>query len=334
MPALRRGRSRLPALVLLAGLAAACGGAGDVAVDPSDGVPPPVALSPVGTAAPRDTSTVFPLTGTKAPDADAAERPAVAVALRSGGTASPVRGVDAADLVYVAFPGSGRQRSVAVYQSRDADRVGPVASVRPLDAALLRVLGPVLVHAGGTTGFLKQVDAASLPQWSTLSQPSSFERDDTGAAYGSTKDARGAKGARDARPGVLPFAPEPLTGDAPDDVTVRVPGQDPFALSYDDGTWSGTVGGLRLSATNVLVQEVAYSDLLLPHTGGLTERTPDLEDEGRATVLAGPQVAPGSWNRPGRAASLKYVLKGGTPARLSPGTTWVLLVPEDTEVDT
>lgn len=335
-PLARRARARVPALVLLAALAAAgCAGGDPTAVDPADGVPAPVTLAPVATAGPADDARSYPLTGLPADDPDAARRPVIAVAVRSGGSASAPRGLDRADVVYVSFPAAGRQRSVALYQSRDSDAVGPVASVRPLDAALLRVVGSVLVHAGGSKGFLQQVENAGLPQWSTLTQPSSFERDDSGAAYADTADARRADGARKAPLGLLPLAPEPVTGDAPDDVRLDIPGQPEVELRWDDEAagWRGSVGDLRLAAANVLVQEVAGTDLVIPKTGGTTERNPDLEDEGRATVLTGPRVGAGSWNRPGRGASLSYLWKDGTPVRLSPGTTWVLLVPRDTEVD-
>ena len=335
VPSTRR-TGHLPVLALLGALAASgCAAGASTAVDPSDGVPAPVSLGPVGTAAPVDDALRYPLTGLPAEDAGAARRPVVAVAVRSVGTSPQAQGLDRADVVYVSFPAADRQRSVALFHSRDSDAVGPVAAVRPLDPGLLRVVRSVLVHAGGTSGFLKQVASAGLPEWSTLAQPSSFERDDTGAAYVATQDARDAEGATPAPLGLLPFAPEPATGDAPDEVRLSIPGQETAELAWDadGGAWRGTVGDLRLAAANVLVQEVATQELVIPKTGGTTERSPDLEDEGRATLLIGPQVQDGSWNRPGRGASLKYVLEDGTPARLSPGTTWVLLVPRDTEVD-
>jgi hypothetical protein len=51
-------------------------------------------------------------------------------------------------------------------------------------------------------------------------------------------------------------------------------------------------------------------------------------------VLAGPRVVPGTWNRPGRGTSIKYVGADGVPVQFVPGATWVLLVPAGTPVAT
>ncbi|HEU0102875.1 MAG TPA: DUF3048 domain-containing protein [Mycobacteriales bacterium] len=338
-----RQRSRVaqraaPAVGLLCGaVLAACGsgGSGGAApVNPLDGVP---SAAPAGTPAgvtPSATPLPAPLTGRPATSPEAAAVPIVAVAIDAG--RAPLAGLEQADVVYVSFPSTGRQRGLALYQSQDAARVGPVGDTRPLDGKLLVALDAVLQHSGGPAGFVKQVGAAELPEWSSLVHTSSFTRDPaTGQVYGSTAAARQAPGAGPARGGLLLFAPPappPVTGPGP--VEVRIPGQPTSSLTYDlaSGTWRATVGAFSLSATNVVLQEVTYEPLVVPQTGGRTEGSPALEGAGKATMLSGPVVDVGTWNRPGRTTNLKYVGGNGTPTRLQPGTTWVLLVPAGTGV--
>lgn len=333
-----RSRSRLVSAVALTLAAAACSGTSS-AVDPRDSVPTPASIAPVTPVLPTVTATL-PLTGQPAATPELAARPIVAVAVEAGSGLPASAGIGNADLVYVSFPSTHRQRGLALFQSKDSDRVGPVADTRPLDGKLLRTTSAVLEHSGGTSGFVKQVGRADLPQWSSLVHPSSFARDPaSGALYGSTSAARAAEGVQPARPGLLAFSdpgtPLPTaTAAAPTGVRIEVSGQDPISVSYDaaTGTWRGSVGGLSVAATNVVVQQVTYASLVLPKTGGRTEGSPDPDGTGSATLLSGPQVDQGTWNRPGGGTSTKYVHHDGTPARFAPGPTWVLLVPTGTPV--
>jgi len=333
---LRRRALPLVAVAALALLTAACSGAEPVA-DPLDGVPSPAA-APRVPATPTPTSYgPLPLTGLPARSRSQLGRALVAVAVRTGTGLGTPRGLDAADVVYVSFPTAGRQRALGLFQSTDADRVGPVTSTRPLDGKLLAAVGAVLVHAGGTRGFLEQLDAHGLAQWSAAVHSDGFDRASDGSVYASTSVARGADGTAPARPGLLALADDaPGAGPARRGrVRIAVPGQETAELHYDGGarTWKGTLGQLPVAATNVVVQVVAYDPLVLPKSGGLVEGNPKPDGKGEATLLSGPRVDAGSWNRPGQRTSTRFVRHDGTPARLAAGTTWVLLVPPGTEVE-
>ncbi len=336
-PAARRRGAGLT-LVCVTALAACSSGSS--AADPRDGVPQAAAAAPVATASPTGPTQTFPLTGLPAPSAATAATPVVAVAVDAGsGLPGPV-GTDKADVVYVGFPSGGRQRGLALYQSADSARVGPVGDTRPVDSKLLVAIDAVLEHSGGAAGYVKQVDAADLPEWSSLVHPETFTRDAaSGLVYGSSAAARAATGAVPARTGLLLFADTPAAAapTPPAPVTVAVSGQPGIRLDFDvaSGTWRGAVGSFRLAATNVVVQQVPYDALVVPHTGGRTEGSPNLEGQGKAAILSGPRVdAEGSWNRPGRSTSTKFIGGDGTPIRLSPGITWVLLVPAGSSIGT
>lgn len=302
----------------------------------SDPLPRATSGASAGPPRPSPSPTALaPLTGRPVPAGQDATRPIVAVAVISGSGRPPPVGVERADLVYLAFPAADRQRALALFQSQDASRVGPVHDTRPMDSNLLIVLGAVLTHEGGAPWFVRRVDKSKLPQWSAVVRPSSFERDpSTGALYVSTMVARTAPGARRVPQGLLAFRPPAKVTRPPRPVRVAVPGQPELRLTFDvaRGTWTGTVGSFSVRASNVLVQQVTYERLPLPGAGGHTEGHPTVFGTGRATVLTGGQVTAASWHRSGRAALTSFVAANGVPVRLLPGPTWVLLVPAGTSV--
>lgn len=274
-----------------------------------------------------------PLTGLRAASSQDVARPIVAVAIAGGSTRPTPVGIASADLVYLAFPGTSRQRALALFQSRDAARAGPVDITRPMDGNILSVLGPVLTHAGGPARFIRRLDLSKLPQWSAAVHPSGFTRDSAGAYYVSTTTARSAAGARRVTAGLVSFGTAPA-GPAPAPVRVAASGQPALTLSYDPKArvWNGRMGAFPIRAANVLLQQVTYSRQEFPHSGGLTEGSPDVVGSGKATVLSGPRVVPATWNRSGRATLTSFVGPSAVPVRLAPGATWVLLVPTGTPI--
>ena len=104
---------------------------------------------------PGPTGTVAPLTGL-AVTAAVAQRPAVAVAVSGPDPA----GLGSADLVFEEM--SSPVRYLAVFQSAEANAVGPVASTRPTDGQALSVLHPLTGYAGGTASFISVLDATKI----------------------------------------------------------------------------------------------------------------------------------------------------------------------------
>ena len=340
---MRTARRRLVGALLTACSLCACSTPPGPSAAPSPPATRPASPTASPSAAPGPASEALsPLTGLPV-EAEVARAVTVAVPVDAGAGRTAPSGLRAADLAYVAFPGPERQRVVALYQSRGADAVGPVAQTRPMDGKVVGVLDAVLQYAGGPASFVRQLQQAEITEWSSLVHSAGFTRDAAGALYASPVSARAAEGARAARAGVLPFARTEPPDDGPAEVEVEVevevdvevPSQPSLTLRYDAAkqVWDGTIGDVDVSATNVVLQEVEYEPLVLPKTGGATERDPVLlSASGKATVLRPSGAVSGTWNRRGRTTLTSYVGGDGVPVRLAPGTTRVLLVPEGTGI--
>ena len=172
---------------------------------------------------------------------------------------------------------AGLSRFAVVYQSHDADPVGPVRSIRPSDPAIVKPLNPLFAYSGGTTKFINGLHGAGIADVGVDAAPGAYYRGGGRAAphnlYSSTQALyRSAK-----TPGA---APVPLftysdpklasvpAGSAPaSHLTVAVGDQQ---TNYDwdaaahtwkrahDATPHLTDAGAQIAPTNVIVQFVQY----------------------------------------------------------------------------
>lgn len=272
-----------------------------------------------------------PLTGLPVATAEEAVLTVVGIPVDAGEGRPPPAGLDRADYLYVSFPNPGRQRVLALFQSQNVDRVGPVADTRPMDSKVLVAVGGVLAHGGGSPGQVTRTDKSEVPQFSAVVQPQAFRREADGTLYGSTSIARAAGGSP-AIEGLVPFDSAPAPQEAAGPVTVTVPGQPPLVLSFDQtaAVWTGSLGAIPVRATNVILQQVDYN--VLEMSRAASERDPVVVGDGSALVLRGAEAIEGTWNRPGRRSLTSYVGADGVPVRLLPGVTFVLLTPTGTGV--
>ena len=103
-----------------------------------------------------------------------AERPAVTVKIDNDAAAPPQSGLDQADVVYEEVVEGGITRYLAIFQSQDADPVGPVRSVRETDADIVRPIGGLFAYSGGIPPFVSLIDSAGITD---------VGADDDGGAY-------------------------------------------------------------------------------------------------------------------------------------------------------
>jgi hypothetical protein len=304
-------------------------------------VPPPASTAdaPSASAVPgnRAAGPVAPLTGLPVP-ALTAQRPAVAVAVAGP---DPV-GLNAADLVYedVTSP----VRYLAVYQSKEANQVGPVTGTRPEDGPALSVMHPLTGYDGGTSSFVTVLDATKIIDAGYLRNPSLYLVGPDGVTVSTAVVA--ASGKSDGPPPALFSYRKP--GDSlasakethPTELQVSVPGQPTERWSFDGRTdrWVHEAGGSQISVANLIVQIVGYKTVYLSRRYGETTQSARVTGIGHATVYSGTApggsggtAAAGTWSKPGRATVTNFFDAANQPMNFTPGPTWVVLAPAGTQ---
>src|SRR5207237_6439864 len=91
--------------------------------------------------------------------------------------ARPQAGLNQADVVFEEQVEGGDTRLAAVFQSADADPVGPVRSTRSTDIAIIAELNrPLYAFSGGNQVFLAQIRAAPIIDVGADVQPGPYLR--------------------------------------------------------------------------------------------------------------------------------------------------------------
>lgn len=276
-------------------------------------------------------------------------QPAVAIKVSDVRQAHPQLGVDRADIVFVEPIGVSYTRLLAVFHSDLPELVGPVRSVRPMDAPLLSPLVPVFGNTMGAEWVLDYVDSiATIDNLGTLRVRGS-------GAY--VLDAERPRPDHVfAKPAVLlelsdfTAAPAPYFNYAPDGerssaelagdlgAAVDVPYGPGWSVTwtYDDATgaylreqpWGAhtTADGVQVSAVNVLVLDVATATGKIGEGRGASVPILQLVDgAGEFVALAGGRSVTGTWSKAGVDDQFAFHTDGGAELRLSPGNTWVEL---------
>ncbi|WP_240675199.1 DUF3048 domain-containing protein [Cellulomonas endophytica] len=351
----RPRRTALAALAALVVLApAACSG-DDGAAAPTTtatvrvpGVVEPTKAAPPEPAVP----VVWPLTGVGT-DAVAA-RPALAVKIENSAVARPQTGLEQADVVVEEVVEGGITRFIAVYHSQVPGEVGPIRSIRPMDADLMAPLHGLLAFSGGQPQFVQRIQDAGVQVLSMDAGAPGFYRK-RGVApaphnvYG-TPETFWGQAAADRTSPPAPLLPVALRADAATAAQLGTPAASlttTFSRSASPGwTWDGASGtwlrsegptasvsasGARLAATNVLALRVQVNpDVGRDPAGNPIPETIVANSGGDGLLASGGKVLPVRWSMGATGSPLAVTTDTGAAVTLAPGTTWVELVPVTT----
>ena len=289
---------------------------------------------------------MFPLTGKPAPDLNAANRPVLTVKIENITAARPQSGLDAADVVYEEVAEGGITRFVAMFQSRDADPIGSIRSLRPTDPAIVRPVGGLFAYSGGTAKFKNLLHATPgvVDVGFDVSPGSYFERREKPSdhrLFSSTQRLYSA-GAGHAGPApklftwLAPGQPFAGAGAAP---TIHVDfqiGDDHDSYDWDPATasWKRAINGVahkveagfQISPANVILQFCPY----VASPGDTDVRgsqvfVANLIGSGDAWILSAGTVVKGKWSKPTAESLTTYTDAAGAPVALEQGSTWIEL---------
>jgi hypothetical protein len=304
--------------------------------------PTTTATAPPGTVAP--VPEVAPLTGLAGDGDGRLGRPALFVKIDNVERARPPAGLRQADIVFEEQVEGNLTRLAAVFHSHDAGRLGPVRSVRTTDLELVSLFGRLLFAAsGGNQGVLPQLHAADVVDIGANVSGEGFFRDGGRPAphnlFTST-EALYAKAPESPPPPRALFRyrsegeglPAGATAVGGVGLSFGGPQVSSFAWDAGSGTWlrsqRGTAhvdaDGVQLAPRNVVVAEVTYD-----RSGGLGRSVPHgvFTGRGRVVVLTQGSAVTGTWVRPTLADQLHLVAADGHDIELTPGQTFVELVP-------
>ena len=299
------------------------------------------------TAPPAPVLVPWPLTGVEVEAVPA--RPALAVKIENSVAARPQSGLNAADVVWEQVVEGGITRFVAVFHSTLPPDIGPIRSVRPMDAAIAGPLKGLFAFSGGQPGYVNAIAATGAQVLSQGSGAGGYFRLDSRDAphnvYANPADflAQADPGHQASPVGEFGFA---TAGRQP---TALVSGVPAAAVdlklspsSYPNWTWSqpdngwlraegqtpATVAdGARVRAANVVVLRVDVANTGARDAAGNPVPETKMVGGGEALIASGGSTIAATWSKASPTDPVVLALPDGGPVELAPGNTWVELVP-------
>jgi len=284
---------------------------------------------------------------------DFAVRAALAVKIENSTAARPQTGLEQADMVWEEVVEGGITRFVAVYHSQAPEEVGPIRSVRPMDARIVGPLRGMIAFSGGQAQYVRGLRDAGLQVLSQDEGAPGFFRK-TGVAraphnvYGypqrwwdaadaehSATPPRQLVHARTADQATARTAGTPAAS-----VAISMSGSSKPTWTWDEGssTWLRSEGtaaaqsraGVRLAATNVVVLRVEVVNTSGRDPAGNPIPDTRLEGSGEALIATGGHTVVATWSKAGDREPVVLTMADGATVSLAPGNTWVQLVPIST----
>jgi hypothetical protein len=287
---------------------------------------------------------------------DVISLPAVSCKIDNAPAGRPQFNLNKSDIVFVEMVEGGLTRLVATWHSQPVDKVGPVRSVRPMDADIAAPYGGIFCYSGGVPQFVSLLQQTSLYLADENTQqsvkPNSFSRTpERFAPHNMVVDMGLLQSQHDdlaAPQSIFNYAAfldetkdyEPASassGKATTDLTIEYPD----ATSYWKGDGSGNllrdqdgkphmdgVSEEQVSAKNVVVLEVQIDrTTYVDARYGPIPKT-IMVGSGKVWVFIDGKHIEGTWSKATQTSPIELLDSTGAVIKLAPGNTWVELKPD------
>ena len=281
--------------------------------------------------------------------------PAVSCKVDNAPAGRPQFNLNKADIVHVQMVEGGLTRLLVTWHSQPVDKVGPVRSVRPMDADIAAAFGGIFCYSGGVDMFIALLQDTSLYLADENTQqsvkPNSFSRTperfaphnmvvDMGLLQSQHEDLASPQS-------IFNYAAfldetkdyEPASassGKATTDLTIEYPD----ATSYWKGDGSGNllrsqdgephmdgVSEEQVRAKNVVVLEVQIDSSIRDVRYGVIPKT-IMVGSGKVWVFVDGKHIEGTWTKASQTSPIELLDSTGVVIKLAPGNTWVELKPD------
>jgi hypothetical protein len=294
--------------------------------------------------------TPCPLTGElRANGKGALERPLLAVKVENTDEAYPLAGLERADVIYEEPVEGSITRFAALFQCKDAGRVGPVRSARTTDPKILVQYAdqPLLAYSGANPKVEIALDDAGVVSLTESSANDAYVRDESRSAphnlFVSVKKlyvlAKRSEADFSVPGAVFRFDEEvPAPSKRRTSASVAFSPSNVVGWAWSKGAWVRQLdgepmraeSGVPIAVDNVVIQEVVVTDSNIVDVAGFPSPNVKLLGEGRAWILRDGRLIIGRWRRPSLGDATVFETKsGGDEIALAPGTTFIQLVPKD-----
>jgi len=280
---------------------------------------------------------------------DGTNGPALCIKIENSTEARPQLGIDSADIMYEEVVEGGITRFMAVFQSTMPEKVEPVRSLRPMDPPLAQQFDCALIFSGGQVPF---VDAAKSTGLTLIYQ----DRGDAGFARDSKRSAPhnviGDIQTFLAKAQQANLKPPPPAFNFPDvgarssvikdgtptsqlDIKMSSVEQPHWTWDQSTGKWlrfegskpAVVVDGSQITARNVVALSVQLVTTKYKDPAGNPVPETQIVSSGTGVVAVGGKTMTIHWSKAAADQPIVLTDDSGNPVTLTPGNTWVELVP-------
>lgn len=275
--------------------------------------------------------------------------PAVSAKIDNTFSGRPQLALNDADIVYVTRVEGGMTRLLPVWHSIMPETIGPVRSVRPVDAAVIHPFSGVFVYSGGQAPFKRAARETGLVMSDEDTEQGNetyFREKSRSAPWNLMFQAKKLQANYSDQPAPKPgfeFADSPtaeLMGVKALKLTVKYPGStsiwDIGQASFPWGNsaepaWLRTMdksehlqqGGDRVVAKNVVVLELEHDNSFIDPRYGPIPKAKLVNNSGIAHIFTNGYYLKATWTKAGSSEPIKLVMEGGAAVKLAAGNTWV-----------
>ncbi|MCF8529014.1 MAG: DUF3048 domain-containing protein [Aquiluna sp.] len=277
------------------------------------------------------------------------ELPAISAKIDNTYNGRPQVALNDADVVYVTRVEAGLTRLLAVWQSRVPEAIGPVRSVRPVDAAIVDPYNGVFVYSGGQVPFKSAAKATGLVMSDEDTEQGNdtyFREESRVAPWNLYFRAAQLQINYTEQPAPAPsfeFAAVPSAvalGVPVEALEVKYPslrstwdlGEAAFAWSEaDEPAWLRTMDGKehvqtdgsRIISKNVVVMEVVHDLSFVDPKYGAIPKAKLVDNSGVAHIFSDGYYIKATWSKGASDAPILLKLESGESVKLAVGNTWI-----------